>query len=383
VVGKGIYNLFAACSPGLEFFLHQELVHLGLRPSNQNNLPTAGEGGVSFQGSLSSVYQANLNLRTATRVLVRLGEFHTTKFVELHCKSANLAWEQFITPGLPLNLRVTCRQSRLYHSGAVSQRIAEAITDRLGFPSPIDKASPEETSAQRIVIRLQNDVCTLSLDSSGDPLYKRGYRQAIGKAPLRETVAATMLLASGWDMQSPLIDPFCGTGVIPIEGALMSAGIPPGINRRFAFMDWPVYDPRVWKALLVVANKKILLPEPSIYGSDRDAGSIRMAHENAARAGVAARVVFKHHAFSSLEPHIGPGWLVTNPPYGVRVSHNQDLRDLYAGFGTLLRKHFQSWKVAFLCTDDKLATLTRLRFEKGLSLNNGGIPVKLNFGIAQ
>jgi putative N6-adenine-specific DNA methylase len=366
--------------PGLEPFVLQELVDLGLRSSTYQSSALIGQGGVAFRADLTSLYQVNLYLRTATRVLLRLEDFHASKFEVLRRKAAGLPWEHYIKPGQALNLNVTCHKSRLYHSGAVAQRIAEAIGDRLGSIPRLLKSTSEDDSAQKVIIRLVNDQCTVSVDSSGDALYKRGYRQALAKAPLRESLAAAMLSASGWDKRSPLIDPFCGSGVIPIEAALLASEIPPGLQRRFAFMDWPNFSPDAWKTRLVAAQKKIQQPENIIYGSDRDIGAVRMAAENAARAGVADWVTFKTHAISNLEPPSDQGWLVTNPPYGVRVSQNRDLRDLYASFGALLNNKFSSWRVAFLCTDDKLATLTQLKFEKGISLDNGGIPVKLNLG---
>ena len=374
------FDLFAACAPGLEPFLLSELVDLGLRTSTSPAVPVSGQGGVSFRGGLADLYRVNLHLRTATRVLLRLGEFRAFSFAELRQKAAKLPWNRFLLPGQPLDFQTTCKQSRLYHSTAVSQRVAEGFADCFSWSPSKAKAAGSRFPAQRVVVRLHKDVCTISLDSSGDALYKRGYRQALVKAPLRETLAAAMLLASGWDRRSPLVDPFCGSGTIPIEAALLASSIPPGMRRKFAFMYWSGFDSQIWKGMLESAQEEIRPSNVIIYGSDRDAGAVKLAQENAHRAGVAGQITFHQHAFSALPAPAGCGWLVTNPPYGQRASPNRDLRDLYAAFGALLHEHFSGWRVAFLCTDDRLATLSRLRFEKGFSLDNGGIPVKLNLG---
>lgn len=371
---------FAVSPPGLEAIMADEIIRMGL-VSIARPRPVTFEGGVPFRGDLSVLYRANLMLRTATRILVRLGQFQAMKFVELRRKTSNLPWDRYLAANQPVCLRVTCRQSKLYHTGAVAQRIAEGIGDRLGKLPPVQPAGSEETAgAALIAVRIHHNECTISLDSSGELLHRRGYRRALAKAPLRETLAAGMLLASGWDCASPLLDPFCGSGTIPIEAALLAANIPPGANRRFGFMDWPGYQAGLWQTLLNEARNKQKPVEAIIQGSDRDSGAIHMATQNAQLAGVADAIQFSRQAFSAVQPPSSKGWLVTNPPYGVRVSKDRDLRDLYTGFGDMLRARCPGWQVAYLCNDDHLATLTRIRFEKGLSLVNGGIPVKLTRG---
>ncbi|RPJ45205.1 MAG: hypothetical protein EHM21_09560, partial [Chloroflexi bacterium] len=263
--GAGVNErCFAVTAPGLEPLAAKELRNIGISLEGQKPVTglhlaekrtTGGaaaesdrSGGVSFTGSLEDIYRANLHLRTASRVLVRLGDFYAAGFPELRKKAGRLAWERFLAPGQPVSLHVTCHKSKLYHSGAVAERVLAAIADRLGKPAPAVKASPtgeegEGTAVQMIVVRLIHDHCTISVDSSGELLHRRGYRQATAKAPLRETLAAAMLLASGWDGASPLVDPFCGSGTIAIEAAMLALGIPPGWRRSFAFMNWPRYSP--------------------------------------------------------------------------------------------------------------------------------------------
>ena len=415
------YTLFAVCAPGLEPFTAQELGLL-VSPSPvepfQRERGPGGEGetgGLEFHGSLREMYLANLHLRTASRVLVRLGEFYAAAFSELRKKASRLAWENFLTPGQSVALRVTCHKSKLYHSDAVAERIAGAIEDRLGRLVAREKArgddEPPAPLPQLIVARLVRDKCTLSVDSSGALLHQRGYRLATAKAPLRETLAAGMLLASGWDPAAPLLDPFCGSGTIPIEAALMARDIPPGLHRRFAFMDWPTFDERIWRSLLAEASSRstawgrptpnapsrtAFRPVPSgrltLLASDRDEGAIEASRLNAERAGVADSIEFSRRALSAIEPPsfdpasrstpLGqdrpiPGWVVTNPPYGVRVGGRQDLRNLYAQFGKVLKAKCPGWRVAMLCNSAQLQGNTGLDFDEGIPLVNGGLRVRL------
>jgi putative N6-adenine-specific DNA methylase len=368
---------FAVCAPGLEPFTTAELRQL--LPDRKIE---TGPGGVAFWGEAPDLQSANLHLRTASRILARLGNvFRATTFDELQQRAARLPWERFLKPGQPVALRVTCHQSKLFHSDAVARHISAALDERLGQASPVHKADEEsEQPPQRVIVRLMDDRVTVSLDSSGTILHKRGYRQAVAKAPLRETLAAAILLASGWDRVSPLLDPFCGSGTIPIEAALMAAGVPPGAGRRFAFMNWPGYDEAAWKGLLAEAgagSKEM----PPILASDRDAGAIRMAQANAERAGVADRIEFKCQAVSALTPPPGPGWVVTNPPYGLRVSEGKDLRNLYAQFGNVLREKCPGWQVAVLCSDPVLLGQMQVKLDTSLGLVNGGLRVRLGKGI--
>ncbi|TLN04239.1 class I SAM-dependent RNA methyltransferase, partial [bacterium] len=211
-------ELFAVCAPGLEPFTTAELSALGIQPGAA--VADGEEGGVTFQGGLREIYRANLHLRTASRVLLRFGQFYAAAFSELRKKASRLPWEDVLNPQQPVALRVTCHQSKLYHSGAVAERVAAAINDRFG--QAVEVAKFDETSAEPpalIVVRLVNNQCSISLDTSGAHLHRRGYRQAVAKAPLRETLAAGLLFAAGWDGTTPLLDPFCGSGTIPIEGA--------------------------------------------------------------------------------------------------------------------------------------------------------------------
>lgn len=204
----------------------------------------------------------------------------------------------------------------------------------------------------------------------------RGYRQAVGKAPLRETLAAALLHASEWTGSSPLLDPFCGSGTIAIEGALLARRIPAGLHRRFAFMEWPSYDKSQWRRLIDDAQTSALASSPvPVLGSDRDAGVIESARANAERAGVAADVEFSVRAISGIEPPGEVGLVATNPPYGVRVNKSSDVRNLYAQLGHILRQRCAGWRVAVYSPDSRLVKEIGLPFKELLRTSNGGIRV--------
>lgn len=381
-----MHRLFAATVPGLEPVLSKELAGLGLTPQPLSLINISGEprddsGGIEFEASLRDLYRANLHLRTASRILLRFGEFKAIGFTDLRKKAAALPWELFLKPGQPVALRVTCHKSRLYHSDAVAERILSAIADRLKKPLTQEKFDENASNLpQLVIIRLVNDICSVSIDTSGPLLHRRGYRLETAKAPLRETLAAGLILASGWDAVSPLIDPFCGSGTIPIEAALISRRIAPGKNRSFAFMSWPNYDSTLWKKLITDAASAELNTSAPIFASDRDEGAIRISQANAGRAGVLENIQATHLPFSALEPLPAPGWIITNPPYGVRVSPSKDLRDLYSQFGNVLFSKFSSWNIGLLSSTEFYAGHTRLHFENVIPLINGGIRVKFFLG---
>jgi len=351
---------------------------LGLRSGDESG--SAYEpGGIEFEGSLHDAYRANLHLRTASRVLVRLGQFYAAEFPELRRKAGRLLWENYLAPERPIALRTACQKSRLYHETAVAERVAGAIEDRLGKPSPLHKYQEDSGTdlPQLIVVRLVDNLCTISIDSSGALLHRRGYRLATARAPLRETLASALVMASGWDKVSPLLDPFCGSGTIPIEAALLAGRVPAGFRRPFAFMDWPHFDSTYWEELLAEAAKAIVSDIPRIMGSDRDAGAIRAAQANAERAGLPGCIEFSSRAISAIDPPPGPGWVVTNPPYGVRVSQTKDLRNLYAQFGKVMRAKCPGWRVTMVCDGVRLIRNTGLGFDQGIPTTNGGLKVRL------
>jgi putative N6-adenine-specific DNA methylase len=380
-------DAFAIAAPGIEQILADELGRLGL-PA------TAEPGGASWSGGLESVGRANLWLRTASRVVVRVGEFRARTFWELERHARKLAWERFIPSGASVRFRVTSRKSRLYHTDAIAERLAAVAADRAGAAIDANGVAPMGTdddadgyddddreSSQLFVVRVVRDACTVSADSSGALLHRRGYRRAVAKAPLRETLAAAMLIGSDWSGNAPLIDPMCGSGTIPIEAALMARRIAPGLNRPFAFQRWPGFDSGAWEQMIADARKEELPAAPGVLvGSDRDAGAVEAARANAERAGVSADITFDQRAISAVEPPRGAGWVVVNPPYGVRVAEADSVRDLYAVFGNVLRARFVGWRVGMLSPGEPLERQTRLELRERFATVNGGIPVRLVTG---
>ena len=388
------YKVYVVCTPGLEPVTKGELKKLGLfseenapppgKPAGK--LPAAeGTGGIEGHGTLKDIYRANLNLRTATRILLTIGEFPVRAFPALRQKTAHLPWERFLKPGQSVALRVACHRSRLYHTGAVAEYTAKALADRLGKDPRIQKAKEEDAAElpQLIGVRIEDDICSLSLDSSGALLYRRGYRLATAKAPIRETLAAGMVLASGWDRRSPLLDPFCGAGTIAIEAAMMALDRKPGEARHFAFMDWPNFSSEIWKEVSAERTARIPGPPPIILASDRDAGAIRAAEENARRAGVAEAVSFSRRAFSTMEAPARKGWVVTNPPYGLRTKSGKDLQNMYRVFGRILKEKYAGWKIAMLGDNPALARATGIPFDAGIPVFHGGLKVRLYRGLIE
>jgi putative N6-adenine-specific DNA methylase len=368
-------DLFAVAAPGLEATVEAELRALGVGDAR------ADAGGVAFTGGLEAVYRANLHLRTASRVIARVAEFGARGFPELVRHGKRLPWERFLDAKRPVQLRVTCHKSRLYHSDAVGERVAKAIASRLGVETlHASEARGEEENggAQLVIVRMAHDRCLLSADTSGELLHRRGYREATAKAPVRETLAAALLLAADWRVEAPLVDPFCGSGTIAIEAALIARRIAPGLHRHFAFMGWPGFDETLWKRLHREAVAAVLPRAPAvIQATDRDAGAVESARANATRAGVASDVGFERRALSAIEPPAGPGWLCTNPPYGVRVSERAELRNLYAQLGNVARAKCVGWELAMFSADARLERATRLKLRPVLRTVNGGIPVRV------
>ncbi len=364
-------SLFAVTAPGLEELTAGELIGLGITPAGTE------PGGVSFEGDLDDIARVNLWLRTASRVLVRIGSFGARALGELERKAALLPWDRWLPPGTLVAVRVTSIKSRLYHQRAVAERIVTASRGVVAPPVP-DTDDVEDAAGQLIVVRIVRDECTISLDSSGALLHRRGYRLAVARAPLRETLAAGLLLASGWEPATPLVDPFCGSGTIPIEAARLARRIPPGLERDFAFLHWPGADATRWRALVDGARAGILPSAPApIHGADRDAGAIQAATANAVRAGVAGDIAWSQAAVSSLEAPDGVGALIANPPYGRRVSEGRELRDLFARLGTVARERLPGWRVTLLLPEAPLERATGLRFGPPLHTRNGGLAVRI------
>jgi putative N6-adenine-specific DNA methylase len=367
--------LFAACLPGLEPLLADELRALGMAPA-----PAAG--GVAFAGDVALLRRAHLWLGTASHLLLRCAEFRCRALGELQRKAALLPWRQWLDPRTPFAVRATARGSRMYHSGAVEERLQNAIAQALDVRPP---AGAPPDGAIAIAARVQDDVVTLSLDTARTPLHRRGYRLDGRKAPLREDLAFALLRAAGFARGQALLDPFCGSGTIAIEGAGIAAGLPPGRLRPAPLQGTALQDDRAWQALLAALPP----PAPPIAGapiaaSDRDAGAIAAVRDNAERAGVAAAITASTCAVSA-QPWLAAGaapaagLLATNPPFGRRV-RGGDLGILYQTLGHRARALGAQWTCALLAHDLRLARRTGLPLRVAWATRHGGLRVAAMLG---
>ena len=338
----------------------------------------ARRGGVEFRASTRQLYAANVWSRTATRIITRVSNFRARSFEELEEGAAATPWFDFASPERAVRFAVTSHRSRLYHTDAIAERFARVFGRDLG---------DDADDAQLFVIRFDRDVCTVSADTSGRPLHQRGWRLATAKAPLRPTLAAAVLLSCGWPDPTrgrALLDPMCGSGTIAIEAALIATQRAPGAGREFSFQQWPSFEPGTWAS--VRASLRAIrddLPDvPRIVACDRDAGAVETTIANAERAGVADLIHTHAVALSATSGladvrDVAPGIVVTNPPYGVRVTSKKGLRDLYASLGNLVRGPLASWDLAFLAAEETLARATGLALSPELRTKNGGIDVTL------
>lgn len=362
--------LFASCAPGLEAMLAAELADLGALD------PRAVPGGVRFSGHRAVVYRASLESGLASHVLARVGSFHAARFDRLAGALERLPWEGFLTPGVPRAFRVTAKKSRLHHTEAVAERAARAIARRLG-----DTCADPSRRGVPVLLRLERDRVQASVDTSGEPLHRRGYRTHTSKAPLREDLARALILASGWDPATPFVDPFCGSGTLPIEAAYLARRLAPGRRRGFAFERMALFHAATWRRVREQAEARELARAPApILGGDRDAGVLSAAAHNAERAAVRADVRLEHAPVSELplealaaEP---AGALVTNPPYGHRLSRDRDLAPLYRALGRRVAALPPGWRLAIACRDRRLARAVAPDLRAALAVLAGGLRIR-------
>ncbi len=368
---------FASCPPGLEPVLHGEVRELGFGRHERQ------VGGVRFEGSLADAWRANLRLATATRVLERLGRFEARDETELYAAIAAIDWSAWLAPEGRLWVSARTKESALDHSRFIEQRVKDAIADqfrsRTGSRPSVDK----ERADLRLDLHLFRDRATLSVDLSGEALYKRGWRRHQGRAPLNECLAAGIVRLSGWDRRSPLVDPFCGSGTLLIEAALWALGRAPGASRaEFAFERLPRHSAAVYQAW---RQRELERPPPAgrpprLYGFDSDAARVREAQENVAAAGLSERIEIERR--SALELELRPGWnawIVTNPPYGERVG-GQAAPALMQAFGQRCRELYRGYRYALLSGGPDLTRAFGFEAASRLPLDNGGLPVELLVG---
>jgi putative N6-adenine-specific DNA methylase len=352
--------VFVVTTPGLEPLVADELRRIGVRDAKLRH------GGVGCSLTWPQLGLAHLQLRMATRVLVRIGTFPAPGFRELERGLKRIDWAAWLPPAARVDLRVSSTGSALFHTGAIEERAAVALEPFTG-----------EGAEQTVMIRLQHDTATVSLDASGLALHKRGWRQAVDDAPLRETLAAALVTVSGWNGKAPLHDPFCGSGTIAIEAMMIARRMPPGRNRPFAFQQWPRADEVRWERLVTAADADVVDRRPPVTGSDTSGHAIDAARANAARAGVGELITFEQRPAGEVALPTTPGWVVTNPPYGERL---RGVAPAMHQFVDLLTRS-PRWRGAVIAPSGlvsaHLAPLHPAAPDARLSVSNGGIAVQL------
>ncbi len=357
-------EIFLTTVPGLEPALHKEIKALGFK------FPEINKGGITIKGGWPDVWRANLMVRGASKILVRIGNFRALHLAQLDKRARKFPWADFLDKNRPLRVEATCKKSRIYHHKAAAQRIENALKEEFGAHISAD-------AELTIKVRIQDDMVTLSIDTSGELLHKRGYKEAVNKAPMRENLAALLLRECGFNNIEPVLDPMCGSGTFVLEAAEIAAGLNPGRSRSFTFEKLPSFNAQAWEAMKNQSSPQET--DHRCYGFDRDAGAIKMSTANAERANVSSNTAFKQQSISKLEAPDGPsGLIIINPPYGARIGEIKKLLSLYQSLGKTLSAQFSGWRVGIVTNSDKLLKATGLPFKgKPLSFSHGGIPVKL------
>lgn len=359
-------RIFLVATPGLEAALAEEARAAGFADA------AAEKGGVSFSGGRDDAWRANLVLRGATRVLLRVASFRAMHLAQLDKRARKLPWAEWLKPDVPVVVEASCAKSKIYHAGAAQERVGRAISEEFGAPV-------SERAAVRVMLRIEDDLATISLDTTGESLHKRGHKEAVNRAPMRETMAALFLRQCGYRGTEPVLDPMCGSGTFVIEAAEIAAGLLAGRSRNFAFEEMAGFDEGRYAALKADLSRGAVPHGLRFFGRDRDAGAIGMSRENAARAGVAEATEFEVADVAALSrPDALPGLVIVNPPYGTRLGDKRDLMELYRRLGERLRAGFSGWRVGLITTDRHLAEATGLSWLKPLPpVLHGGLRVTL------
>ncbi|OZB59644.1 MAG: 23S rRNA (guanine(2445)-N(2))/(guanine(2069)-N(7))-methyltransferase [Lysobacterales bacterium 14-68-21] len=373
---------FASCPKGLEYLLKDELAALGAGDVHE------ALSGVRFTGTLETAYRACLWSRLASRVLLPLAEFDAATDEALYAGVQSVDWSAHLSERATLAVDAHTTQSKLNHSQFLAQRVKDAVVDqfrqRTGQRPDVVTDEPDV----RINVRLRRDRATLSLDLSGSPLHRRGWREMQGEAPLKENLAAAMLLRGGWPQiyaeGGALLDPMCGSGTLLIEGAWMAADVAPGLHREyFGFLGWAQHDIALWKRLHEEARARAEAGlrglRACFFGADADPRMVQTAKRNAQAAGVAGFFTLDRHdaSHAAPPPDMARGLVITNPPYGERLGEREQMPQLYRALGETLRAHFAGWRAAVLAGDVELGRAMPLRADKKYTLYNGALETVL------
>lgn len=361
-------ELIATATFGLESIVAEEVKNLGYEQVRVDN------GKVTFCANLSAIPRANLWLRTADRVRLKLGEFRATTFDELFEQTKALPWEAWIPEDGAFPVEGKSVKSTLFSVPDCQAIVKKAVVERLKQTYRREWFA-ETGPLYKIEVALLKDIATLTIDTSGPGLHKRGYRQWIGTAPLKETLAAAMVLLARWKPDQVLYDPFCGSGTIPIEAALIGQNIAPGMNRTFASEQWPVIPQALWREAraethdLAAYDRKL-----EIVGTDIDGEVLKVARHNAAEAAVEGQIHFQRMAVGEWRTRRKYGCLISNPPYGERLGSRRELTELYRNLRELMAQ-LDSWSFYLLTADERLERMVGRAATKKRKLYNGNIKV--------
>ena len=365
-------KLFAPCPRGLEDALAAELAGLGA------SAVRAVAGGVAFAGDTRVLYRANLESRIATRVLLRLFTVAYRSEEDIYRAAYEFDWPQRFDVARSIRVYLTAQRCPLKSLDFLTLRIKDAVCDR--FRSAVGSRPNVDTRAPEVRIHAFLDATqfTLYLDTSGEPLFKRGARAAQGEAPLKENLAAGILRLTGWQPGTALLDPMCGGGTFLVEAAQIALDIAPGSARSFGFEKLKDFDAALWQALRAEAEarRKPLAPLP-IYGSDLYGDTLKLAHANLSAAGLEQAVQLKQANALEISAPAETGVLVTNPPYGERMGELQELAGFYPKFGDALKQKFTGWNCYILSADMNLPKLIKLQVSKRTPLYNGALECRL------
>lgn len=364
---------FATVARGLESLAAEELTAIGATDI------APGFCGVSFQGDRELLYRVNLWARLPFRVLVKLGDLPSIDDDELFASIQSIDWGQYLTPDLTMAVTVTGKNTQLNHSHFTAVQVKRAITaqqtQQFGERSNVDIDDPDV----RINVHIEQDLCSVSLDSSGSSLHRRGYREAVGDAPLKESLAAALVKMSGWTPDLAFVDPLCGSGTLPLEATMQALNIAPGVFREsFGFERWLDFDPDVFDRLLKAAEanerKDLKL---TIVGSDRNYDVIQQARSNALKSGVGSYIDFSVRELAAVEAPTDSGIVLCNPPYGERLGRGEDLGTFYKLLGDILKNRFRGWTAYVLSGNKELAKSIGLRSAARTAVYNGTLPCQL------
>ncbi|MDB5799645.1 MAG: methyltransferase [Rhodocyclales bacterium] len=365
-------TFFSPCPRSLEPLLVEELTRFGAR--DIETVP----GGVQYSGDWLLVWRTNLESRIATRVLWRVGRTRYRSEDEVYKLAYATTWAKWFSADQTIRVYVTAIKSPLKSLNFTTLKVKDGLCDH--FRTVVGKRPSVDTEApdMRIHAFLTEDTCTLYLDTSGEPLYKRGFKPAKVEAPLKENLAAGILKLSGWQPGQSLLDPMCGSGTFLVEAAQMTLNIAPGLGRHFAFEGFRNFDAAEYRRLhSALENQREPVRSLPVFGADIDPYQIAATEENLAAAGLAEQVELVVNDVLDLEPPTAEGVWVSNPPYGVRLSTGDELAEWYPKLGNVLKQRFAGWNCYFLSADTQLAKLIGLRASKKTPLMNGDLDCRL------